>query len=210
MDFVEWHHVTVWSKEHLTHHPTKFGGCISCHAKVKKCFEFSVSSNKEILFNHCVKSVQIRSFFWSVFSRICTGSERYSISLRIQSECGKIRSRKIPYLDTFHAVKKHTHHFNSLKITFHNITKVIMTYFHISVVVNDVEVISQKVPTLACSVSFENVLKNREKIFRADNLTENKISRNFIFIWNEIFHSLNKYETSRYFNASCNISFETQ
>ena len=30
---------------------------------------------------HCVKSVQIRSFFWSVFSRI-------------QSECGKIRTRK--------------------------------------------------------------------------------------------------------------------
>ena len=30
---------------------------------------------------HCVKSVQILSFFWSVFSRI-------------QSECGKIRTRK--------------------------------------------------------------------------------------------------------------------
>ena len=137
-------------------------------------------------------------------------TERYGVSLRIKSECGKIRSRKIPYLDTFHAVKKHTHHFNSLKITFHNITKVIMTYFHISVVVNDVEVISQKVPPLACSVSFENVLKNREKIFLADNSTENKISRNFFFIWNEIFHSLNEYETSRYFNASYNISFGTQ
>ena len=31
--------------------------------------------------NHCVKSVQLRSFFWSVFSRIWT-------------ECGKIRTRK--------------------------------------------------------------------------------------------------------------------
>ena len=40
---------------------------------------------------HCVKIVQIRSFFWSVFS--C-----------IQSECRKIRNRKTPYLDTFHAV----------------------------------------------------------------------------------------------------------
>ena len=40
---------------------------------------------------HCGKSVQIRSFFWSVF-------------FRIQSECGKIRTRKIPYLDTFHIV----------------------------------------------------------------------------------------------------------
>ena len=36
------------------------------------------------LASHCVKSVQIRSFFWS--------------------ECGKIRPRKTPYLDTFHVV----------------------------------------------------------------------------------------------------------
>ena len=35
--------------------------------------------------------VQIRSFFWSVFSRI-------------QSEYGKMRTRKTPYLDTFHVV----------------------------------------------------------------------------------------------------------
>ena len=52
--------------------------------------EFSVSEadgEKDKLINmtmikyHCVKCVQIRSFFWSVFSRI-------------QSECGKIRTRK--------------------------------------------------------------------------------------------------------------------
>ena len=40
---------------------------------------------------HCVKNVQIRSFFWSVFSRIRT---EYGVSLRIQSECGKTRTRK--------------------------------------------------------------------------------------------------------------------
>ena len=44
---------------------------------------------------HCVKSVQIRSFFWSVFS--C-----------IRTEYGDLRSKyrpeKIPYLDTFRAV----------------------------------------------------------------------------------------------------------
>ena len=39
----------------------------------------------------CVKSVQIRNFFWSVFS--C-----------IQSETGKYGPEIIPYLDTFHAV----------------------------------------------------------------------------------------------------------
>ena len=37
-----------------------------------------------------MKSVQIRSFFWSVFFRIRT---EYFVSLRIQSECRKIRTR---------------------------------------------------------------------------------------------------------------------
>ena len=60
-----------------------------------------------------MKGVQIRSFFWSVFSRFQTeygeirsisriqteygerlNTERYSVSLRIQSEYGKIRTRK--------------------------------------------------------------------------------------------------------------------
>ena len=40
---------------------------------------------------HCVKTVQIRSFLWSIFS--C-----------VQSEYRKIWTRKTPYLDTSHAV----------------------------------------------------------------------------------------------------------
>ena len=40
-------------------------------------------------------------FFWSVFSRIRT---EYGGILRIQSECGKIRTRKTPNTDTFHVV----------------------------------------------------------------------------------------------------------
>ena len=31
-------------------------------------------------------------------------TERYFVSLRIQSECGKYGPEKTPYLDTFHAV----------------------------------------------------------------------------------------------------------
>ena len=31
-------------------------------------------------------------------------TERYEVSLHFQSECGKIRTRKTPYLDIFHAV----------------------------------------------------------------------------------------------------------
>ena len=37
---------------------------------------------------HCVKSVQIRSYFWSVFS----------------PNTGEFGPEKTPYLDTFHAV----------------------------------------------------------------------------------------------------------
>ena len=52
---------------------------------------------------HCVKSVQIRSFFWSVFSRIH----------RIQSKYGKIRTRK-------NSVFGHFSHNIKLKIKFLN------------------------------------------------------------------------------------------
>ena len=54
-----------------------------------------VSKNNNLFVQHCVKSVQIRSFFWSVFSRIRTEyGEIHEVSLRIQSECGKIRTSK--------------------------------------------------------------------------------------------------------------------
>ena len=43
--------------------------------------EFSLKSHKDALNNHCMKSVQIRSFFWYVF--FC-----------IQSKYRKIRNRK--------------------------------------------------------------------------------------------------------------------
>ena len=46
---------------------------------------------------HCVKSVEIPSFFWSVFSCIQT---KYGDSL------GKYGPEKTPYLDTFHTVCK--------------------------------------------------------------------------------------------------------
>ena len=66
----------------------------------------------------CVESVQIRSFFWSVFvhfhilpecgkirtRNISVFRHFHAVSLRILSKCGKIRPEKTLYLDTFHAV----------------------------------------------------------------------------------------------------------
>ena len=53
---------------------------------------------------HCVKSVQILSYFWSVFSYIRTecGEIRY-LSV-FSPNTGKYGPEITPYLDTFHAV----------------------------------------------------------------------------------------------------------
>ena len=42
---------------------------------------------------HCVKSVRIRTYSGPHFSRILPHSERYSVSLCIQSECEKMREK---------------------------------------------------------------------------------------------------------------------
>ena len=58
-------------------------------------FGVAIEDSLEIM--HCVKSVQIWSFVWSVFSHIRAeyGAIRsISVSLRIQPECGKIRTRQ--------------------------------------------------------------------------------------------------------------------
>ena len=46
---------------------------------------------------HCVKSVQMGGFFWSVFSLIWTFPS-------FSPNAGKYGPEKTPYLDTFHAV----------------------------------------------------------------------------------------------------------
>ena len=75
---------------------------------------FSIPRNLSVLRKdlHCVKSVRIRSFSGPYFPTIGTNTERYGLLLRIQSECGELRTRKTPNMDTFHAVfgnKNHTH-----------------------------------------------------------------------------------------------------
>ena len=53
---------------------------------------------------HCVKSVRIRSYSGPYFPALRLNTERYSVSLRIQPECEKIRTRITPNTDTFYAV----------------------------------------------------------------------------------------------------------
>ena len=48
-----------------------------------------------------MKSVRIRSYSGPHFPAFELNTERYGVSLRIQSECGKIRTRISPNTDTF-------------------------------------------------------------------------------------------------------------
>ena len=52
----------------------------------------------------CVKSVCIRSYCGLYFPAFGLNTERYGVSLRNQSKCGKIRTRITPNTDTFHTL----------------------------------------------------------------------------------------------------------
>ena len=52
----------------------------------------------------CVKSVGIRSFSGPYFPAFGLQTKIYTENLRIQSQCGKIRTRKTPNMDTFYPV----------------------------------------------------------------------------------------------------------
>ena len=67
------------------------------------CFPRS-SQPYEVSSIDCVKSVRIRCYSGPHFHAFGLNAERYSVSLRIQSECWKIRTRITPNTDTFNAV----------------------------------------------------------------------------------------------------------
>ena len=51
-----------------------------------------------------MKSVRVRSYSGPHFSTFGLNTEIYSVSLRIQSELGKMRTKITPNTDTFYAV----------------------------------------------------------------------------------------------------------
>ena len=53
---------------------------------------------------NCVKIVRIWSFSGPYFPTFALNTEKYRVSLRIKSKCGKIRTRKTPNTDTFQVV----------------------------------------------------------------------------------------------------------
>ena len=68
---------------------------------------------------YCVKSVHIRSFSGPYFPAFRLNMEKYSVSLRIQSERGKIRTRRTLNTDIFYAVMLSTFkHFIDLQVNY--------------------------------------------------------------------------------------------
>ena len=71
-------------------------------------FSFNINlfphSTQYMLNIHCVKSARIRSYSGPYFPAFGMNTERYSVFLRIQFECGKTRTRITPNTDTFYAV----------------------------------------------------------------------------------------------------------
>ena len=57
------------------------------------------------IFEHSVKSVRIRSYSGPHFLPFGLNTERYGVSRRIQSQCGKMWTRITPNTDTFHTVE---------------------------------------------------------------------------------------------------------
>ena len=57
---------------------------------ILKFFFINLGTNGHI---HCVKSVLMRSYFWSVLSLFGLNSENYFVNLHIQSEYRKIQTR---------------------------------------------------------------------------------------------------------------------
>ena len=82
-----------------------FVGVISKYSKVSKTTLEVVKSLFHIAYEkHCIKKVRIRSYSGPFFPVFGLNTERYIVYLRIQSECGKIRTRITPNPDTFYGV----------------------------------------------------------------------------------------------------------
>ena len=65
---------------------------------------------------HCAKSASIRSYSCLHFPAFVLNTERYGISLRIQSKCGKMRNRMTRNTNTFCAVIDEARNYFIIKI----------------------------------------------------------------------------------------------
>ena len=65
-----------------------------------------IQLEKAIQNQHWAKSVRIRCYSGPHYPAFGLSTERYGVSLCIQSECRKMRTRITPNTDTFYAVQR--------------------------------------------------------------------------------------------------------
>ena len=87
----------------LTQKPRIFDSCTSTGNHFSEWL-LKLKKQKHGLDIHCIQSARIRSFSGPYFPSFGPHTERYEVSLCIQSECGKKRTRKSPNTDTFNVV----------------------------------------------------------------------------------------------------------
>ena len=66
----------------------------------QKILDLKLDTENDSVFASLREKCPYSEFFWSLFPAFGIKMERY----RIKFECGKIRTRKTPHPDTFHAV----------------------------------------------------------------------------------------------------------
>ena len=97
---LDYHLPSVFSIQRFTSFPLQY-----YQYKEKRLKNKIHNTFKRALSDICLirlrKKCPYSELFWSAFSRLRT---EYGVSLRIQSECGKMRTRITPNTDTFHAV----------------------------------------------------------------------------------------------------------
>ena len=134
--------------------------------------------------SHSVKSVRIRSYFVPHFPAFGLNTKRYSVSLRIQSECGKMRTRITPNTDTFYFffyVSKNT----LSKIVALMIIKYVRINFKIGSLKNwkaSVDVSSKKVSLNLSPLEYTANFQFYLKVTGEDHLKLNKISQRSIVL----------------------------
>ena len=75
------------------------------HERVKVFQNWPKLTTLRFIFNyHCVKCVRIRRLSGPYFPAFGLKTERHFLSIHIQSECGKIRTRKTLNTDTFYTI----------------------------------------------------------------------------------------------------------
>ena len=70
-----------------------------------ECLRIESSFENLRAMNHCVKRDRVWSYSGLHFPALELNTERYSVSLRIQSKYGKMRTRITPNSGNFHAVE---------------------------------------------------------------------------------------------------------